>query len=143
MKFRTKMLQAGKTATGIEFPSTIVDALGAGKRPPVRVTINGYTYRSTVAVMDGKYMLGISAEVREAAGVASRDVVDVEVELDTAPRDVAVPPELYKALARNPNATNDASNNCPTVRSDSTQCRLRKPRQTRLDSGILTRRSGN
>jgi hypothetical protein len=104
MKFRTKILQAGKTATGIEFPSTIVDALGAGKRPPVRVTINGYTYRSTVAVMDGKYMLGISAEVREAAGVAGGDVVDVEVELDTAPRDVAVPPELHKALAHNPDA---------------------------------------
>ena len=53
MKFRTKILQAGKTATGIELPTKIVEALGAGKRPPIRVTINGYTYRSTVAVMGG------------------------------------------------------------------------------------------
>jgi len=104
MKFHTKILQGSKTATGIEFPAKIVEALGAGKRPPVRVTINGYTYRSTVAVMDGKFMLGVSADVREAAGVAGGDEVDVEVELDTAPRDVTVPPELSKALARNPEA---------------------------------------
>lgn len=104
MKFRTKILQAGKTATGIEFPAPVVEALAAGKRPPVRVTINGHTYRSTVAVMGGKYMLGISAEVRAAAGVAGGDVVDVDVELDAAPREVTVPPELRKALARHPEA---------------------------------------
>lgn len=104
MKFRTKVLQAGKTATGIEFPTKVIDALGAGKRPPVSVSINGHTFRSTVAVMGGKYMLGINADVREAAGVAGGDTVDVEVELDTAPREVTVPPELSKALARNPKA---------------------------------------
>jgi Domain of unknown function (DUF1905)/Bacteriocin-protection, YdeI or OmpD-Associated len=103
-KFSAKILQAGKTATGIEFPSKVVDALGAGKRPPVRVTINGHAFRSTVAVMGGKYMLGINADVRAAAGVAGGDVVDVQAELDTAPRDVTVPPELSKALARNPKA---------------------------------------
>src|SRR5580765_1982187 len=104
MKFRTKILQAGETATGIEFPPKIVDALGAGKRPPVRVTIKGHTFRSTVAVMGGKYMLGINADVRAAAGVAGGDVIDVEVELDSAPREVSVPPQLSKALARNPKA---------------------------------------
>jgi hypothetical protein len=103
MKINAKILQAGKAATGIEFPPKIVDALGAGKRPPVRVTINGYTFRSTVAVMGGKYT-GINADVREAAGVAGGDVVDVEADLDTAPREVIVPPELSKALARNPKA---------------------------------------
>jgi Domain of unknown function (DUF1905)/Bacteriocin-protection, YdeI or OmpD-Associated len=103
-KFSAKILQAGKTATGIEFPSKVVDALGAGKRPPVRVTINGHTFRSTVAVMGGRYMLGINADVRAAAGVAGGDVVDVQAELDTAPRDVTVPPELSTALARNPKA---------------------------------------
>lgn len=106
MKFRTKVLTAGKTATGIEFPTKVIDALGGGKRPPVSVTINGHTFRSTVAVMGGKYMLGINADVREAAGVAGGDMVDVEVELDTAPREVTVPPELSKALARNPKAKN-------------------------------------
>lgn len=104
MTFRTKILTAGKTATGIEFPAKIVDALGGGKRPPVRVTINGHTFRSTVAVMGGKYMLGLNADVREAAGVAGGDVIDVVAELDTAPREVMVPPELSKALAKNPKA---------------------------------------
>src|SRR3977135_1260783 len=104
MKFHTTLLQSGKTAVGIQVPNEVVEALGAGKRPPVRVTINGYTYRSTVAVMGGKYMLGVSADVREAAGVAGGDVVDVDVELDTATREVTVPPELRKALARNPKA---------------------------------------
>jgi hypothetical protein len=104
MKFRTRILQAGKTATGIELPTKIVEALGAGKRPPIRMTINGYTYRSTVAVMGGKFMVGVSADVREAAIVAGGDEVDVDVELDTAPREVNVPPELRKALTRNPDA---------------------------------------
>jgi hypothetical protein len=104
MKFRTKILQAGKTATGIELPTKIVEALGAGKRPPIRVVINGYTYRSTVAVMGGKFMVGVSADVREAASVAGGDVVDVDVELDIVPREVTVPPELRKALTRNPDA---------------------------------------
>jgi hypothetical protein len=104
MKFRTRILQAGKTATGIELPTKIVEALGAGKRPPIRVTINGYTYRSTVAVMGGKFMVGVSADVHEAAIVAGGDEVDVDVELDTAPREVNVPPELRKALTRNPDA---------------------------------------
>ncbi|HTE28893.1 MAG TPA: DUF1905 domain-containing protein, partial [Chryseolinea sp.] len=68
MKFKTILLQAGKTATGIEIPSKIVEGLNAGKKPPVRVTINGYSYRNTVAVMGGKYMVGVSAEHRKGAG---------------------------------------------------------------------------
>src|SRR4029079_11930768 len=66
MKFRTTILQGGKTATGIEVPPEIVEGLGSGKRPAVRVTINGSTYRSTVAVMGGAFMIGVSAEVRAA-----------------------------------------------------------------------------
>jgi Bacteriocin-protection, YdeI or OmpD-Associated/Domain of unknown function (DUF1905) len=98
MRFRTTVLRAGKTATGIEVPPEVVEELGAGKRPPVRITINGYTYRSTVATVDGKSMVGVSGEVREHAGVAGGDTVDVDLELDTAPREVAVPADLAKAL---------------------------------------------
>ncbi|MEK7152616.1 MAG: YdeI/OmpD-associated family protein [Patescibacteria group bacterium] len=104
MKFHTTLLQGDKTATGIEIPEEVVAALGSGKRPPVRATINGYTYRSTIAVMNGRFMLGVSAEVREAAGVAGGDEVDIELTLDTAPREVRVPPELRKALERHPDA---------------------------------------
>jgi hypothetical protein len=104
MKFRTKLLQAGKTATGLVVPAKVVDDLDAGKRPKVAVTLNGYTYRSSIAVMNGKFMIGVSAEVRGKAGVAGGDEVDVELALDTAKREVSVPPELRKALDKNAKA---------------------------------------
>ena len=94
MKFRTVIISGSKTATGIEVPDEIVAGLGHGKRPPVRVTINGHTYRSTVAVMGGRFMVGVSAENRALAGVSGGDHVDVEIELDTEPREVAVPDDL-------------------------------------------------
>src|SRR2546426_12207686 len=104
MRFRASIELAGKTATGIEVPAAVVTKLGSSKKPAVRVTIKGYTYRSTVASMGGRFMLPISAEVREAAGVAARDKVDVDVELDTAPREVTVPADLSRALTREPAA---------------------------------------
>lgn len=104
MKFRATIELGGKTATGIRVPPKVVEALGTSKRPPVRVTINGYTYRSTVAVMGGEFMLGVSAEVRERAGVAAGDKVDVEIELDTQPRELTVPPDFAKALKSDPDA---------------------------------------
>jgi hypothetical protein len=104
MRFRTTIEQSGKTATGIRVPDDVVEALGAGRRPPVRVTINGYTYRSTVAVVSGAFMVGVSAEHRAAAGVAGGDEVEIELELDTAPREVEVPPDLAAALDAEPAA---------------------------------------
>ena len=86
-------------------PAEVVDALGGGKRPRVTVTINGqHTYRSSVAVLGGRYMLGVSAENRAAAGVEGGQDVDVELELDTAPREVTVPPDFASALAAEPAA---------------------------------------
>lgn len=113
MRFRTTILQSGKTATGIEVPADVIDALGSGKRPPVRVTINGYTYRSTIAVMGGVYMVGVSADNRAGAGVAGGDEVDVAMELDTAPREVSLPADFAGALDAEPDArrTFDALSN--------------------------------
>jgi hypothetical protein len=104
MRFRTTILQSGRTATGIQVPDEVVEALGSGRRPAVRVTINGYSYRSTVAVMGGVYMVGVNAENRAGAGVAGGDEVEVEMELDTAPREVTVPADLAAALDAEPNA---------------------------------------
>jgi hypothetical protein len=104
VRFHTTILQSGKTAAGIEVPPEIVDALGAGKRPKVRVTIRGYTYRSSVAVMGGTYMIGVSAENRAGAGVEGGDEVDVELALDMAPREVSVPADFAAALAAEPDA---------------------------------------
>jgi len=105
MSFRTTLLTNGKTATGIEVPPEVVEALGAGKRPAVTVTINGgHSYRSTVAVMGGKYLLPVSAENRTAAGLTAGDEIDVELVLDEAPREVEVPDDLTAALDAEPAA---------------------------------------
>jgi hypothetical protein len=98
MRFRSVVELGGKTATGIEVPAEVVEELGSHKRPRVRVTIGEYTYRSTVARMGGRFLLPVSAEVREGAGVAAGDEVDVELVLDDAPREVAVPEDLAAAL---------------------------------------------
>jgi hypothetical protein len=100
MKFHALIEAAGKTAAGIEVPPEVVSALGSTKRPAVQVTINGYTYRSTVAVLGGRFMVPVSNAVRSNAGVAAGDEVEVGLELDTAPREVAVPPDLASELAR-------------------------------------------
>ena len=104
VRFRTTILQNDKTATGIQVPDEVVTALGAGKRPKVSVTIKGYTYRSSIATVDGRSMVGVSATVREGAAVAGGDTVDVDIELDTAPREVTVPPDFASALKREPDA---------------------------------------
>jgi hypothetical protein len=104
VRFRTTILQTGRTAMGFVVPDEVVEALGAGKRPPVTVTINGYTYRNTVAVMGGRYMIGVSAEHRGPAKVSGGEEVDIDLELDTAPRTIEVPPELATALDADPAA---------------------------------------
>ena len=104
MRFRTTLEQGGKTATGIRVPPEVVEALGAGRRPAVRVTINGHTYRSTVAVMGGAFMVGVSAENRAAARVSGGDEIDVDLELDVAPRVLTVPDDFAVALDAEPAA---------------------------------------
>jgi hypothetical protein len=104
MRFRTTILQTGKTTTGIPVPDEVVEALGSGRRPAVKVTVNGYTYRSTVAPMGGTFMISLSAEHRAAAGLAGGQEVEVDLELDTAPREVTVPPDLAAALDAEPAA---------------------------------------
>jgi hypothetical protein len=104
VRFRATLEAAGKTATGIEVPGSVVEGLGAGKRPAVVVTVNGYSYRSSFGSMGGRVMLPVSAEHRAGARVSAGDVVDVEVALDAAPRKVDLPDELAAALAAEPTA---------------------------------------
>jgi hypothetical protein len=100
MRFRATIELGGKTATGFPVPDEVVAALGAGKRPAVHVTIGSYTYRTTIATIGGRFLVPLSAENRAAAGVAAGDEVDVQIEADTNPRDVAVPADLADALNR-------------------------------------------
>ena len=98
-EFRARIEQHGKTATGIEVPANVVAELAGGKRPAVSVTINAYTYRTSIGAMGGKSLIPVSARVRQDAGVNAGDEVDVRVELDTAPREVAVPADFAAALS--------------------------------------------
>ncbi|MFL5843208.1 MAG: YdeI/OmpD-associated family protein [Solirubrobacteraceae bacterium] len=98
MRFRTTLLLHGKSATGIEVPPEVVESFGAGKKPPVRVTINGHSYQSTVAPRGDVFLVGVSAANREAAGVAAGDEIDVDIEHDASPRTVEVPQDLREAL---------------------------------------------
>ena len=104
MRFRTTVELGGRTATGLAVPDDVVAALGAGRRAPVRITVGAHTYRTTVAVMDGRFLVPLSADNRQAAGVAAGDEVDVSIELDSAPREVDVPDDLDQALAGEPAA---------------------------------------
>lgn len=97
--FTTELFLAGKTATGMVLTDEVVEALGRGKRPPVVVQLPGYSYRSTVAVMSGRFMLPVAREHREAAGLSAGDRVEVTLSLDEAPRTVDVPNDLAEALA--------------------------------------------
>jgi bacteriocin resistance YdeI/OmpD-like protein/uncharacterized protein DUF1905 len=147
VRFRTTILQAGKTATGIRIPDEVVEALGSGKRPAIRVTIRGFTYRSTVAVVSGAYMVGVSAENREGAGVKGGDEVDVDIELDTAPREVTLPADFAKALDAEPKARQtfdklSYSNKSAHVLSVE-GAKTNETRQRRIAKSVSTLREGH
>jgi hypothetical protein len=104
MRFPTTVLLGGKTATGLVVPPEIVTKLGAGKKPPVRVTIGSYTYRSTIAARGDRFLIPLSGEHRSAAGLAAGDQVEVDIEVDTEPRVVEVADDLARALDATPAA---------------------------------------
>ena len=103
IKFKTTILQIGNN-TGINVPEEIIVRLGAGKKPPVVITLNNYTYRSTVAVMGGKYLVSLSAENRKNAHVQGGDTLQITIALDTEPRTVELPPDFQKAFDKNKQA---------------------------------------
>ncbi|GAB4589365.1 YdeI/OmpD-associated family protein [Nocardia sp. IFM 10818] len=103
MKFRTHV-EPPEPMRGLEVPPEVVAALGEGARPPVTITINGHSWKSRVALMRGRYLLGLSNANRQAAGVAIGDEVEVELELDTQPRVIVEPPDFARALDADPAA---------------------------------------
>jgi hypothetical protein len=104
MDFTTELEATGGTTTGFVVPDAVVEALGAGRRPKVAATVNGHTWRTSIASMGGRHLLGASAAVRAAAGIAAGETHTVTVEVDDAPRTVEVPDELAVALAASPTA---------------------------------------
>jgi hypothetical protein len=104
MRFRTTLLQNSKTATGFQVPDDVMSGLAAGKAPKVLATINGHTWRTSVATVNGGPMVGVNADVRAATGVRGGDEIEVDLQLDTAPRTIDVPADLAAALDAEPAA---------------------------------------
>jgi hypothetical protein len=146
MRFRATILTAGKTATGIPVPDEVIASLNAGKRPALSVTINGYTYRTTVGFVDGRTMIPLSAENRAGAGVAGGDEVDVEVELDTAPREVSLPADFAAALERDAAAKRTFEGLSNSLKNYHVQqiegAKTPETRQRRIEKSIATLHEG-
>src|SRR5215470_767977 len=101
MKFRSHV-EPPEPMKGLEVPAEVVDALGGGKRPPVTITINGHSWKSRVAIMRGRYLLGLSNANRQAAGVTTGDKIEVDLEFDGEPRVVVEPADFARALDSDP-----------------------------------------
>ena len=145
MRFRTTILQSGNN-TGIEVSPEVVEGLGGGKKPAVVVTIGSYSYRSSIAVMGGKYLIPLSAERRAESGIRGGDDVQVELALDTQPREVTVPEDLSVALAGDAAAkaffeTLSYSNKLRHVLSI-TDAKTPETRQKRIDKAMEQLRAG-
>jgi hypothetical protein len=138
VKFTSTLELHGKTATGIVVPPEVVEALGGGKRPAVTVSFRGHSFRTTIASMGGQFMVGVAAEHRAASGVAARDVLDAEITLDIAPRQVAVPRDLGPSMRR---GTGGPSTSSRTRTARSGSARSRRRRQPPLASDASPRPS--
>ncbi|MFD8637016.1 YdeI/OmpD-associated family protein [Streptomyces sp. NPDC059533] len=103
MKFRAHV-EPPEPMRGLEVPPEVVAALGEGSRPPVTITIEGHSWRSRIALLRGRHLIGLSHANREAAGVEIGEEVEVEVELDTEPRVVVEPADFARALDEDPAA---------------------------------------
>ncbi|HEX5994644.1 MAG TPA: YdeI/OmpD-associated family protein [Jiangellales bacterium] len=101
MKFRA-YVEPAEPMRGLEIPADVVEALGGGKRPPVTITVNRHTWKSRIAILRGRYLLGLSNANRQAAGVVTGDEVEVELELDAEPRVVIEPADFARALDADP-----------------------------------------
>jgi bifunctional DNA-binding transcriptional regulator/antitoxin component of YhaV-PrlF toxin-antitoxin module len=104
MRFDAELRLNGKTATGVPVPESVIEGLGGGRRPQVRVSLNGHSFQTSLGTMSGQVLIPVSAAVRSAAGIEAGDRVDVEIELATEPTPVAVPDDLQAALAAEPDA---------------------------------------
>jgi hypothetical protein len=146
VKFRTLVELGGKTATGLRVPPEVVAALGSGRKPAVMVTVGGYTYRSTVASRGGAFMIPLSAEHRGAAGLAAGDEVDVEVEVDTEPRELVIPEDLRAAVDTDPAARSFfdelSYSNRRRIVGNVEGAKTPQTRQRRIDKAVTQLREG-
>jgi Bacteriocin-protection, YdeI or OmpD-Associated/Domain of unknown function (DUF1905) len=131
---------ANGTNTGIEVPPEVLDQLGAGKRPAVLVSLDGYEYRNTVGSVDGRAMISVSAAARKATGLSGGDPVTVTLTVADTPREVVVPDDLQAAFAEQPGAEaffRTLSNSLQRFHIDSINgAKSPETRQRRIDKSI-------
>ncbi len=146
MKFRTTLQLDGKTATGLPVPPEVVSGLSESKKPQVSVTVNGFTYRSSIGSRGGRFLIPVSAEIRRQAGVSAGDEVDVDVELDEAPRTVDVPPDFAAKLDAEPDVRRFFDGLSYSLRQVHTlsiaQAKTPETRARRIDKAMDTLRQG-
>lgn len=147
MKFKTTLKQAeGSTATGIVIPNEVLAGLGAGKKPPVKVVVNGYAYRSTVATVSGDFMVGFSADHRAASGIKGGDKIEVAIELDTEPRTIELPADFQAALNANAKAKATFERLSNSLKgyhvTHVTSAKTDETRQRRIEKSIATLHAG-
>ena len=146
MRFQATILQSGTAATGIQIPDEVIAALGAGKKPSVTMNVNGHTYRSTVATVDGKFMVGFSVEHRDASGLGGGDEVDVQIEVDMEPRTVELPADFQAALDAEPRASQTFDKLSNSNRGYHvtlvTSAKTDETRQRRIEKSISALREG-
>ncbi|WP_405021250.1 YdeI/OmpD-associated family protein [Kitasatospora sp. NBC_00070] len=143
MKFRARV-EPPEPMRGLEVPPEVVAALGGGARPPVTITVDGHSWRSRVAILRGRHLIGLSNANRQAAGVAIGDEVEVEVVLDTEPRVVVEPPDFARALDDDPVARAAYDNLAPGRKQEHVRAveSAKRPetRQRRIEKAIATLR---
>jgi hypothetical protein len=146
MRFRTTVRLDGKTATGLPVPPEVVAGLGDSKKPAVTVTLNGFSYRSTIGVRGGEYLIPVSADVRKQSGVSAGDQVDVDVELDSAPREIVVPDDFAARLDAEPTVRAFFDSLSYSLKSVHTlsidQAKTAETRARRIDKAMDTLRQG-
>jgi antitoxin component of MazEF toxin-antitoxin module len=143
--FDTTVTATGNN-TGIVVPEAMIEQLGAGRRPAVVVNVNGYEYRSTVGVMGGRHMIGISAAVRKDTGLTAGDAIHVALTLASGPRDVILPDDFAAALSADPTAGAffaRLSNSLQRYHVDNIgAAKTAETRQRRIDKAISLFRQG-
>jgi hypothetical protein len=144
--FHTTLIGTGPNTAGIRIPEEVVAELGAGKRPPVWVTVNGYRYQNTLAVMGGETWVGVSSAHRAASGLAAGDAIEVTLELDTQPRTAEVPPDLGAALDAEPAARATFEGLSPSLKRYHVDlvegARTPETRARRIEKAVATLKEG-
>ncbi|MEU1430336.1 YdeI/OmpD-associated family protein [Nocardia sp. NPDC005746] len=143
MKFRA-IVEPPEPMRGLEVPPEVVEALGGGARPPVTITLNGHSWKSRVAILRGRNLLGLSNANRKAAGVEIGDEVEVEVRLDSEPRVIVEPDDFTQALNADPAARAAYDNLSHSRKREHVHAieSAKKPetRQRRIEKAIATLR---